>query len=204
MQTPSTALQQVARDFADVIPRVDAEAQHGRWKAGIGPFEEENQIQMILDELAGGDDRTAEIRSEVSYPGSQRRCDLLIESGDVRLPVEAKLLRFRRDNGNIDPNMYKSVFSPFPERSSSSMLTDAQKLVESGFDQPTGLLGLYYEKEDEEYDQLRAETLAEKFEQDVSYWYDIGIETNAIETFDGLQHPHHQHGAVITWLLSDS
>lgn len=139
----------------------------------------------------------------MSYPGSQRRCDLLVDKDYIRLPIEAKLLRFRRDNGKIDPNMYKSVFSPFPERSSSSMLTDAQKLVQSGFDQPTGLLGLYYEKDDEEYDQLRAETIAEKFAQDVSYWYDIEIETTAIETFDGLQRPHHQYGAVITWLLSE-
>ncbi|MDQ2073529.1 transcriptional regulator [Haloarcula sp. H-GB4] len=203
MQTPSVVLQRVARDFADVIPRVDAEARHEEWKAGIGPFEEENQIQMILDGLADSDDTGVEIRTEMSYPGSQRRCDLLVQSGDVCLPVEAKLLRFRRDNGNVDPNMYKSVFSPFPERSSSSMLTDAKKLIGSDFDQPTGLLGLYYEKEDEEYEQLRAETIAEKFEQDVSYWYDIDIEIATLETFDGLQHPHHQHGAVITWLLSE-
>jgi len=203
MPTPSTVLQRVARDFADVIPQVDTDAQHDRWKAGIGPFEEENQIEMILDELAEHASRLEKIQREVSYPGSQRRCDLVFESGSVCLPVEAKLLRFRRDNGNIDPNMYKSVFSPFPERSSSSMLTDAKKLVESDFETPTGLLGLYYEKDEEAYEQLRAETIAEKFAQDVSYWYDIEIETTAIERFDGLQHPHHQHGAVITWLLSE-
>lgn len=203
MPTPSTVLQRVARDFADVIPQVDTDAQHDRWKAGIGPFEEEHQIEMILAELAEHASRLAEIQREVSYPDSQRRCDLVIESESGRLPVEAKLLRFRRDNGNIDPNMYKSVFSPFPERSSSSMLTDAKKLVESDFTQPTGLLGLYYEKDEEAYEQLRAETIAEKFAQDVSYWYDIEIETTAIERFDGLQHPHHQHGAVITWLLSE-
>jgi hypothetical protein len=202
MPNPSTVLQRVARDFAEVIPQVDSDAQHDRWKAGIGPFEEENQIEMILDALADHSARTGEIQTEIAYPGSQQRCDLLVEDDGVRLPVEAKLLRFRLDNGNIDPNMYKSVFSPFPERSSSSMLTDARKLIESGFDQPTGLLGLYYEKNDEEYEQLRAEKIAEKFQHDVSYWYDIDIETTAIEPFDGLQHPHHQHGAVITWLLS--
>jgi hypothetical protein len=203
MPTPSTVLQRVARDFADVIPQVDADAQHDRWKAGIGPFEEEKQIEMILEELADQVTRIEGIQREVTYPDSQRRCDLVIESDSVRLPVEAKLLRFRRDNGNIDPNMYKSVFSPFPERSSSSMLTDAKKLVESDFTQPTGLLGLYYEKDNEAYEQLRGETIAEKFAQDVSYWYDIEIETTAIARFDGLQHPHHQHGAVITWLLSE-
>ncbi|MGB9952148.1 transcriptional regulator [Haloarcula marismortui] len=202
MSNASMALQRVARDFADAIPQADVEAQHSRWKAGIGPFEEENQIEMILDELPA--DRAGEIETEVPYPGNQQRCDLVVKADGVSLPIEAKLLRFRLDNGNIDPNMYKSVFSPFPERSSSSMLTDAKKLVESGFDQPTGLLGLYYEKNDEEYEQLRAEKVAEKFQSDVSYWYDIDIETTAIEPFDGLQHPYHQHGAVITWLLSET
>ncbi|WP_058994148.1 hypothetical protein [Haloarcula sp. CBA1127] len=201
MSDPTTVLQRVARNFADTIPQADADAQHSRWKAGIGPFEEENQIEMILDELPA--ERAGEIKTEVPYPGNRQRCDLVVEADGVSLPIEAKLLRFRLDNGNIDPNMYKSVFSPFPEHSSSSMLTDAQKLVESGFDQPTGLLGLYYEKNDEEYEQLRAEAIAEKFQRDVSYWYDINIETTAIEPFDGLQHPHHQHGAVITWLLLD-
>ncbi|SEP17343.1 hypothetical protein SAMN04487948_11863 [Halogranum amylolyticum] len=99
--------------------------------------------------------------------------------------------------------MYKSVFSPFPERSSSSLLTDAQKLVESDFDAPYGLFGLYYEKQDEKYGQLRADRIAEKFRTDVEFWYDFDIETVAIEPFEGLRHPHHQHGAVITWLLTD-
>jgi len=201
MSKLSVVLQRVAHDFADAIPQADDDAQHSRWKAGIGPFEEENQIKMILDELPA--DRAGEIETEVPYPGNQQRCDLVVKADGVSLPTEAKLLRFRLDNGNIDPNMYKSVFSPFPERSSSSMLTDARKLVESGFDQPTGLLGLYYEKNDEEYEQLQAESIAEKFQRDVSYWYDIDIETVAIEPFDDLQHPHHQHGAVITWLLSE-
>lgn len=82
-------------------------------------------------------------------------------------------------------------------RSSSSLLTDAKKLAESGFDLPCGLFGLYYEEEDEEYEQLRAGKIAEKFELDVEYWYGLGIETVAVESFEGLRHPHHQHGAVV-------
>lgn len=195
-------LQETASRFAKVIPAVDATAMHDRWDPGIGPFEEDKQVEMILSELAGGGERPDHIETEVPYPGSGKRCDLVIEGTDHRMPVEVKLLRFRRDNGNIDPNMYKSVFSPFPERSSSSLLTDAKKLAESGFELPAGLLGLYYEEDDEEYEQLRAETVAEKFEIDVEYWYDRDIETVAVERFEGLRHPHHQHGAVIAWVLS--
>jgi hypothetical protein len=83
------------------------------------------------------------------------------------------------------------------------MLTDAQKLVTSGFELPCGLFGLYYEKNDEEYEQLRAEKIAEKFCLDVEYWFDIEIKTVGIEKFKGLRHPHHQHGAVITWILGE-
>jgi hypothetical protein len=158
---------------------------------------------MILDELGDDGPRPDYVETEKKYPDSLKRCDLVIDRDGFRMPVEAKLLRFRRDNGNIDPNMYKSVFSPFPERSSSSLLSDSQKLVESGFGLPCGLLGLYYEKNGEEYERLTAERIAEKFERDVEFWYDFNIETGAIEKFNGLQHPHFGHGAVIAWILYD-
>ncbi|WP_439028430.1 transcriptional regulator [Haloarchaeobius sp. DT45] len=196
-------LQKLASDFAGAIPTVDIDAEHERWDPGIGPFEEEKQLEMILAEMADSGARPDYIDTEEPYPGSRRRCDLVIEGLDCRISVEAKLLRFRRDNGNIDPNMYKSVFSPFPEQRSSSLLTDSRKLVDSGFELPSGLLGIYYEKDEEEYEQLTAEQIAEKFERDVEFWYDFDIETVAIEKFDGLQHSHFGHGAVIAWILYD-
>ena len=201
MTQTTELLQEIANDFASVIPSVDEVATHDRWDPGIGPFEEERQLEMLLDFLAAGGDVPDYIEREVNYPESGRRCDIVVRDGDIEIPIEAKLLRFRLDNGNIDPNMYKSVFSPFPERSSSSLLTDAQKLTESEFTSPCGLLGIYYEKENEEYEQLRADRIAEKFKIDVEYWFDVDIETVAIEQFEGLRHPHHQKGAVITWML---
>ncbi|WP_082226643.1 transcriptional regulator [Halorubrum distributum] len=201
MTQTTDVLQEIACDFASVIPAVDKEATHERWDPGIGPFEEERQLEMVLDALASKGEVPANIEREVRYPESGRRCDLVIRDRTLEIPIEAKLLRFRLDNGNIDPNMYKSVFSPFPERSSSSLLTDAQKLAESDFGLPCGLLGLYYEKENEEYQQLRADRIAEKFEIDVEYWYDLEIETVAVEPFERLRHPHHQKGAVISWVV---
>lgn len=203
MPIPTQTLTELAQSFADVIPAVDKKAQHDRWKAGIGPFEEEAQLAMILEALSDADRQPWPIKQEVQYPESPKRCDLVVDADGGRLPTEVKLLRFRRDNGNIDPNMYKSVFSPFPERSSSSMLTDAKKLVDSEFTQPTGLVGLYYERDEEPYEQLTADMIAEKFTQDVGFWYDIDIKTVAIESFGGLQHPHHQRGAVIAWVLEE-
>lgn len=197
------ALEELSRSFADVIPTVDREAEHSRWKPGIGPFGEEQQLEMILETLATDCKRPEHIETEVPYPNTGKRCDLVLKSEAEHLPVEAKLLRFRLDNGNIDPNMYKSVFSPFPERSSSSLLTDTKKLSNSGFNAPYGLLGLYYEKNDEEYDLLTAENIAEKFCIDTRYWYDTDIEVAYIAPFEGLQHQHHQRGAVITWVVHE-
>ncbi len=34
---------------------------------------------------------------------------------------------------------------------------------------------------------------------DVDHWYNFQVETRNIAYFDGLQHPVHQQGAVITW-----
>lgn len=203
MKRSSHRIQQLARAFADAIPSVDETANHSRWKPGIGPFEEENQIEMIREEVEQQSTFGETIKYEEPYPHSSRRVDLLLDDDGDLLPIEAKLIRFRRDNGNVDPNMYKSVFSPFPEQRSSSMLTDCQKLAESGFDFPCGVLGLYYEGNEEEYKELRADPIAEKFTLDVEHWYDIPIKLVCVESFSGLRHPHHQHGAVIAWELTE-
>ncbi|ELZ06803.1 hypothetical protein C480_07217 [Natrialba aegyptia DSM 13077] len=153
---------------------------------------------MILEALEDYPLREA-IETEVSYLEGSRRCDLFLDHDRLQLPVEAKLLRFRYDNGNIDPNSFARIFTPFPERSSSSLLTDTKKLYESEFGSNGGVLGLYYEKVDEEYEQMTAEAVAEKFCMDVDHWYDFQVETRNIAYFDGLQHPVHQQGAVIAW-----
>lgn len=200
--TTADTLTQLADEFAAVIPEVDATAEHDRWDPGIGPFEEENQIEMILDALDGRP-IIGTIETEVSYLDGRRRCDLVLSGDGVQLPVEAKLIRFRYDNGSIDPNSFARIFTPFPERRSSSLLTDTKKLYESEFESNGGVLGLYYEEIDEEYEQMTAEAIAEKFCMDVDHWYDFSVETRNIAYFDGLQHPHHQQGAVIAWEITE-
>jgi hypothetical protein len=197
----SLLLEQLADDFATVIPAIDAEVNHNRWQPGIGPFEEDNQIEMLREALE--ENRDYSIKTEVPYLEGGQRVDLFIETDEVQVPVEAKLLRFRYDNGNIDPNSFAKVFSPFPERSTSTLLTDAQKLWRSGFTQSGGLLGLYYEPVDESYEQMTPDAIAEKFCFDVDYWYDLDVETRNIAYFDGLRHPAHQRGAVIVWEIRE-
>jgi len=200
--THSVLLEQLADDFASVIPSIDVEAEHDRWQAGIGPFEEENQIEMLREEIDG--ETSYSIKTEVPYLDGGQRVDLFIESEETAIPVEAKLLRFRYDNGNIDPNSFTKVFSPFPERTASTLLTDAQKLYEAGFEEHGGLLGLYYEPVDESYERMSPEAVAEKFALDVDYWHDFEVETRDVAHFDGLRHPVHQQGAIITWEIVDS
>lgn len=199
---PSVLLEKLADDFASVIPTLDPEAEHDRWQAGIGPFEEDRQVEMLREAL---ERKTSySIETEEPYLDGGQRVDLFIESENTQIPVEAKLLRFRYDNGNIDPNSFAKVFSPFPERTTSTLLTDGQKLHEAGFEENGGLLGLYYEPVDESYERMTPEAIAEKFALDVNYWYDFEVETRNVAHFDGLRHPVHQQGAIITWEIIDS
>lgn len=81
--------------------------------------------------------------TEKPYLNGGQRVDLYLKDGETAIPIEAKLLRFRYDNGNIDPNSFAKIFSSFPERTTSTLLTDARKLNEAGFVESGGLLGLY-------------------------------------------------------------
>jgi hypothetical protein len=193
----SDLLRYLGNDFASVIPDIDSEAEHDRWQAGIGPFEEERQVEMLRRAVDG--DTSYSIETEAPYLDGGQRVDLFIEGEETGIPVEAKLLRFRYDNGNVDPNSFAKVFSPFPERTTSTLLTDAQKLHKAGFQESGGLLGLYYEPVDESYERMSPETVTEKFALDVDYWYDFEVETRNVAHFDELRHPVHQQGAVITW-----
>ena len=195
----SSLLEQLAHDFASAVPTIDSRAEHDRWQAGIGPFEEDRQVEMFREAVEGTTNYS--IKTEQPYLNGGQRVDLLIDNGNTEIPIEAKLLRFRYDNGNINPNSFSKVFSPFPERSTSTLLTDAQKLDEAGFEEKGGLLGFYYQPEDEAYERMSAEAIAKKFSLDVDYWYDFEVETRNVAHFEGLRHPVHQQGAIITWEL---
>jgi hypothetical protein len=113
------------------------------------------------------------------------------------LPIEAKLLRFNRANGNVEPAAYGHIFSPL----SDSLLGDAQKLAESGFEAKSGLLGIYYERGDEEAPVYDSERLAEKVVSEARYWFDIELDVVDVIRFDGLRHDVHRQGAILTWAL---
>jgi len=193
-------LQRVAEEFAAAIPAVDARMAHDRWKPGIGPFEEELQLEALRE--ATEQSRSWQLDSEVPYSANGQRCDLVIRDGQFTVPIEAKLARFRYDNGSIDPQGYARLFTPFPEEGSSSLLTDAQKLTQSEFDDTGGLLAIFYEQSDEPYDLMSADRIAKKVAEDIEFWFEVNSNVAAVAEFEGLRHPHHERGAVITWTLS--
>lgn len=197
--TTTPILDQFARDVADVIPQLDATAEHSRWQPGIGAFDEEEQVRRLVYRLGQQSTNYEVMETEVPYPNNEQRCDILLGSDRSQIPIEAKLLRFYRDNGDIEPAAYSTVYSPF----SNSLVADAKKLAESEFETGGGLLGLYYEPSDGPFPLMDVTKLAEKVVRDVAYWYDLPLNTRTIAEFTGLRHPVHQQGAAIIWELTE-
>jgi len=195
-------LSQLARDITTVIPAVDTATQ-GQYGDGLGSESEERQIRLILKALVNQDEAYADVEREVSYPDRAAGCDLLLPEG---IPVEVKLLRYWRANGDAEDYWYTHIFSPFNK---NTLLTDAKRLHESEFDGYKGLLGLFYQRGRDDPETVNglperfiAEELAEKVVHDIEYWYDFDAEVCEVASFDGLQHTVHQRGAAITWTVS--
>jgi hypothetical protein len=194
-------LSDLTEDIAEVIPDVDSRT-NGQYGDGIGSENEERQIELLLDELREQDSRYQEVRREVPYPESAERCDLMLPDGT---PVEAKLIRYWRANGDPEPNMHKHVFSPFHK---NTLLTDAHSLTDSEIGDRGGLLGLFYKRADNEPETVdalpsryTAEDIADKIAKDVTYWYDVEASVCEISHFSGLQHRIHKQGAIISWIV---
>jgi hypothetical protein len=199
-----TSLTRLAADFASIIPSVDAETE-GQYGSGIGSESEERQVELILDALDDIDESYRGVKREVAYPDRPADCDIVFNDGT---PIEAKLLRYWRANGDPEPHWYKHIFSPFNR---NTLLTDSKRLCESDFEQVGGLLGLFYQRTpddsvsvEESPERFTASALAEKVVRDIEYWYGYDAEVCGIESFSGLQHSIHRRGSVITWSVDST
>jgi hypothetical protein len=192
-------LARFADDLATVLPAVDARTT-GQYGDGLGSENEEDQVAALLSALQAHERRYATVDREVAYPDRSGTCDLRLQDGT---PVEAKLLRYWRANGDPEPHMYTHVFSPFNR---NTLLTDARRVAHSTFADTGGLLGLFYARADDDPQTVRAlperftaPDLADKVVRDIEYWYDIEAQVARIAPVEGLTHDVHQRGAVITW-----
>jgi hypothetical protein len=194
-------LETLTKDLARAVPAVDA-ATTGQYGDGLGSETEERQIDLLLEHLRGTDDRYREVEREVPYPDGSGRCDLVLPDGT---PVEVKLIRYWRANGDPEPTMYTHVFSPFHP---NTLLTDAARLRESAFEAPYGLLGLFYARSEDDPEPVEAlperytaEEIAERVVHDLEYWHDADARVCGISHFDGLRHTVHGRGSVVSWLI---
>jgi len=195
------SLKRFTEDVADAVPVVDCETT-GKYGDGLGSEDEERQLKLLLDHLCGVDDHYANVDREVSYPDRTGKCDLVLPSG---MPVEAKLIRYWRANGDPEPTMYGHVFSPFHR---NTLLTDARRLHASAFADRCGLLGLFYMRADDDPETVEAlperytpEGIAEKVVRDIDHWYETEVNVCRVAEFGGLQHDVHRQGAVISWVV---
>lgn len=196
-QATQNTLAEVAEMFADTIGAVDQQiGERSSYGPGIGPHREPDQIAALVDSADFGGSPVSRLQTEAPYPSRGEQCDLVASTDDARIPIEAKLLRFRYANGNDEPEGYAKVFSPF--KPSGSLVTDAKKLRSSGFGSAGGLLGIHYSA-GTDGTPGDAKELAKKVEQDVMFWYGFKPNVVAVEPFSGLQHEVHGDGAIITW-----
>ena len=189
------------QDFAGAVIAVDARrpiALNQRSKvpfaAGIGPHTEAAAIELVMRELANHHDY-ANYRTGVPYPGAPRqKCDICLGlDPDWNWVIEAKLLRFLGDNGQLNDNMLMHILSPYPAHRSA--LTDCIKLRDSSFAGRKAIMIYGFEAEDWPLEPaiVAFEGLAERF-------VDLGERCHA--RFDGLVHPFHASGGVFAWELS--
>lgn len=164
------SLDRLTEDIAGSVPPVDSEMT-GQYGDGLGSEDEERQLQLLLDYLRGTDGRYEGVNREVPYPDGGGRCDLVLPNGT---PVEAKLIRYWRANGDPEPTVYGHVFSPFHR---NTLLTDANRLHASTFGEQSGLLGLFYARGDEDPETVEAlperytaADIAEKVVHDIDHW----------------------------------
>jgi hypothetical protein len=195
------SLTELASDIAAVLPEVDATTT-GQYGDGIGSEDEERQLDLLSYALKEYDSKYDAVNREVSYPTTAERCDIQLPDG---MSVEAKLLRYWRANGDPEHHMPKQVFSPFHE---NTLLSDAERLLDSEFESPCGLLGLFYKRADDDPETVKAlperftaDDLAEKVRQDIEYWYECTVSVECVASVDNLQHRVHGQGAVITWKI---
>ena len=202
VMTKNKSLSKFAEDIAAVMPEVDANTE-GQYGDGLGSEDEPQQLSLILDRLKQYDMWYEDVRREVSYPSNGGKCDVILPDGT---PVECKLLRYWRANGDPEDYMPKTVLSPFH---SNTLMTDAYEIHASEFNHRGGLLGLFYKRSEDDRqtvdnlpERYTPEDLADKIARDIEYWYDVNASVSNISKVKGLQHSVHKRGAAITWEIA--
>ncbi len=199
----------LGNEFTEVIDEADREIGENRdYGEGIGPHDEDDQIDELVRRVQrqkqlGWTVHTAKSNpSEVRYPSGQSS-DLSIRTGDEQVCCEAKLFRFQKANENPSTRGFSKVFNPYQDHSPRSFIHDVNKLAESDIRANKTLLGIYYRPVNGAGTDITSEQIAEKFAHEVDQWTDHSISVASIAKFDGLQHPVHSRGGILSWTLDE-
>ena len=162
------------------------------YQEGIGPFTEDETVDLVLAEFPK-DWNNCEIHRSISFPSSPaKKCDLCLLTPAGKLFIEIKMMRLFGDNGKTNDNITMHILSPYPQQRSA--LTDILKLQESGFDGDKAIMIYGYD-----YDDYPMSLMMESFETLGNKW----LKTPALSNkFSNLIHPVHTRGEVYGWFLS--
>lgn len=197
----TVTLEQLVSAWAAALRAVDHRrpvwtSRTGRvYQAGIGPHAEDAAMALMLAELRSASPLAGMAMGQfIPYPGKGRqRCDLFFGEPPEWV-VEAKMARFRGDNGKPDDTSLKDLLSPYP--ADRSALTDAVKLAHSGFDCGKAILIYGFD-----YSNRPLEPAIHAFELLASEVVELGRRVQA--PLGDLVHPVHAFGAVFGWEIRE-
>ena len=162
------------------------------YQVGIGPFEEDETVDLVLEEFPR-DWNNCKIERSVKFPSLPRnKCDMCLTTPVGKIFIEIKMMRLFGDNGKANDNIIKHILSPYPQQRSA--LTDIYKLQESGFDGDKAIMIYGYD-----YDEFPMSLMMECFEALGSTRLRL---PKLSHKFDGLIHSVHTRGEVYGWMLA--
>jgi hypothetical protein len=187
LASPGVEMTQLVAAFAHGMKVADGTSpRFKQFAPGIGPHSEPATVRLAL--AHSGHSALERARVEVPYPDAPR---LLCDVGTDAWAIEVKMLRMKRNNGDIEKySPVAKILSPYP--ADRSALTDVQKLTASAFTGRKGILLFGYD-----YEHWPMDPVVEAFEVLASRLASLTRATPSMVT--DLVHPHHRTGRVFGW-----
>ncbi len=189
-------LEEFVQDFAKAMQRIDnrrptAKSRRSErvYKPGIGPFAEDDAVELTIRELELLFPHKYRPRIHVPYPDSRQKCDLCLGSPS-EWAIEVKMARMRGDNGKPDDMCTKDILSPFA--ADRSAIGDCQKLLNSNLAKQMAILIYGFEDTTRPLDVLIG-----TFELMANSHVHLGRRCTG--RMDSLVHPVFASGRVFAW-----
>ena len=191
-------IEKFATDFAQALKLADEKRpQEKTYKPGIGPHEEDHQVELAL-EVLNGQGKYIECGKKI-YPNSRQECDLVI---DGKLAVEFKLLRPLGNNGEENGTDWLSKIL-YPFHGHKSAIGDVLKLKRSGFSEKKVIALLTYFPIKNNEVKEKIDTTLTCFELILNEVYKVQLGERVSEKFNDLIHPLHNTGVLHCWEIKE-